>query len=254
MIELDKALEVACAATEQARRIIRDGFTQELRVETKADASPVTEIDCNAEQAIRSVLRAAYPTHGIYGEEFGWENRGAELAWLVDPIDGTASFINGLPFAATLIALCRNDEPLVAVLDLPILERRATAIAGQGAWEGQRRLSVRRDFDPARSIVVHGDFYTFRLAQREELCQRLLAEVKYLRGFTDAYGHYLVASGAAAVMVDPDLAPWDAAAPSLIVAEAGGRVERIPDPGNPEQVTLVSGAPEAVEWVLGQMG
>jgi len=252
MIDLDLALEVAGTAADRAREIIRGGFGHDLSVDTKSDDSPVTKIDRDAEQAIRSILREAYPTHGINGEEFGVEGNGEEFSWLLDPIDGTVSFINGLPFAATLIALCQGNKPVLGVLDLPILERRVTAITGRGAWEGERRLRVRQNFDPKQSIVCHGDFYAFELAGYGELYQRLASQVKYFRSYTDAYGHYLVASGAAAVMVDADLAPWDAAVPSLIVAEAGGRVERLPD-RNPDRITLVSGSPEGVSWVMDQL-
>jgi histidinol phosphatase-like enzyme (inositol monophosphatase family) len=243
-VDLDRALEVALRAAGGARSAILG--RRDAAVEWKADQSEVTAADRSAEQAIRAVIGQAFPDHAIVGEEFGGA-AGQEWTWLVDPIDGTISFVHGLPLYATLIALCRGREPVVAVVDLPGLDRRLHAVQGHGAWEGDRRLQVGAGFDPYADLVARGDRYQFEAAGRLPLYERLERELRLFRTYVDAHGHCLVATGAAALMVDPDLRPWDIAAPSLIVREAGGRVLTLPEPSG--KVTAISGNREAVAWL-----
>jgi histidinol-phosphatase len=127
------------------------------------------------------------------------------------------------------------------------LDRRFQAVQGKGAWEGSRRLEVGRSFDTYADLVARGDRYQFVTAGRLPLYERLDAELRLFRTYADAYGHCLVAAGAAALMVDPDLRPWDIAAPSLIVREAGGRILTLPEPTG--KVTAISGNPEAIAWL-----
>ncbi len=245
--DLHKALHVANQAADAARKVIIAGYRGRIEVSTKADNSPVTEIDQAAEMAVRKVLEGAFPDHSILGEEYGGEAVEG-LCWLVDPIDGTVSFIHHIPMFSTLIALTEGGKPLVAVVDVPMLDRRFTAIVGEGSWDGKKRLHVTPGFLPERSMVCHGDLYAFRAAGRIDLYRTIDEQVTFFRSYTDAYGHCLVASGSASLMVDPDLHVWDVAAPSLIVREAGGRVEIRPD-GDTGLVTLLTGSPEAIDWV-----
>ncbi|HUZ77662.1 MAG TPA: inositol monophosphatase family protein [Chloroflexota bacterium] len=251
-LDVDAALRTANAAADASRRIILRGYarrfeTGTLDVQLKEDATPVTEVDRAAERAIREVIRSAFPDHAILGEEYGGETVPG-YSWLVDPIDGTVSFIHHIPMFATLIALCNGSEPVVSVVDLPMLSQRFHAVAGHGSWEGTRRLQVTPGFEPRRSMVCHGDPYQFRAAGRMELYAQLERRITFYRSYTDALGHCLVADGSAALMVDPDLHAWDVAAPSLIVREAGGQVEFQPDPGT-GLVTMISGSREAVAWL-----
>jgi histidinol-phosphatase len=243
-MDLDRALEVALQAADGARLAIAAECGG--AVEWKPDRSEVTAADRAAENAIRQVIRSAFPEHAIVGEEFGGA-AGQPWTWLVDPIDGTISFVHGVPLYATLIALCHHGQPLVAVVDLPGLDRRLHAIEGRGAWEGSRRLHVSSGFNAHADLVARGDRYQFATAGRLSLYERLDADLRLFRSYADAYGHCLVAGGAAALMVDPDLRPWDIAAPSLIVREAGGRVLTLPEPSG--KVTAISGNPEAIAWL-----
>jgi len=167
----------------------------------------------------------------------------------VDPIDGTISFVHRVPLFATLIALCRAGQPVVAVVDLPGLGRRFHALRGGGAWEGRRRLRVADAFDPATSLACRGNRLQFEHTGRMELYQRLDRELPLFRSYTDAFGHCLVACGSAALMVDPDLRPWDLAAPALLVREAGGLVLELAEPGLDGKVTAVSGSVAALDWM-----
>ena len=231
-----------------ARTAIMDRYSRGFNVTIKADDSPVTEADREAEQAIRRIILADFPGHRIVGEELGAHGEG-ELCWLVDPIDGTISFVHRIPLFATLIALCRGGEPIVAVVDLPALGRRLHALAGGGAWEGSQRLRVDESFDPARSLVCRGDRLQFERTGRLRLYEQLNQELGLCRSYSDAFGHCLVARGSAALMVDPDLRPWDLAAPSLLVREAGGRVIQLPDAGLADKSTVIAGSPAAMAWV-----
>ena len=241
-----EALEVALRAADRARAAIMRRFEGGFNVELKADASPVTEADREAEQAIRDEILAAYPDHSLTGEELGSHGQG-ELGWLIDPVDGTLSFVHRIPLFATLIALCRAGQPILAVVDLPALGRRFHALAGGGAWEGAARLSVAPAFDPAASLVCRGNKLQFEHSGRAELYARLDRELTLCRSYTDAFGHAMVACGSAALMVDPDLRPWDLAAPALLVREAGGSVLELPDPNG--KTTIISGCPAAVDWL-----
>ncbi len=171
-LDIERALEVALSAADVARRVIMRRYAQGFSVATKADASPVTEADREAEQAIREVILRAYPQHRIEGEEFGAQGEG-ELGWLVDPIDGTTSFVHRIPLFATLIALNQGSETLLAVVDLPALGRRFHAVASRGAWEGSQRLSVAEQFDPGSSLVCRGNRLQFEKAGRVALYERL---------------------------------------------------------------------------------
>jgi histidinol-phosphatase len=249
--DVRQALDVAFAAADAARAAIMARWEQGFNVELKADASPVTEADREAEQAIRRVILEAFPKHRVSGEELGDSGEG-DMSWLVDPIDGTISFVHHVPLFATLIALCQSGQPVLAVVDLPGLGRRLHAVSGDGAWEGGRRLHVSEEFDPRRSLVCHGNRFDFESAGRMSLYQRLDREVRLFRSYTDAYGHCLVACGAAALMVDPDLQPWDMAAPSLLVREAGGAVYTAPErTGRAGATFVMSGVPAAVAWAEG---
>ncbi|MDE3076134.1 MAG: histidinol phosphate phosphatase [Chloroflexota bacterium] len=246
-MDLQLALQVANRAADAARKTILARYMGRFSVSAKPDQSPVTEADREAETAIRHIIQQSFPEHAVLGEEFGGQDATGHC-WLVDPIDGTVSFIHHIPMFSTLIALTSDREPLVAVVDLPALNRRFTAIRGQGSWEGKKRLAVPPGFEPARSMVCHGDPYQFRAAGREALYHTLEDRITFFRSYTDALGHCLVAAGSASLMVDPDLHSWDVAAPSLIVREAGGRVALHPD-DDTGLMTMLSGSAEAVEWV-----
>ncbi|MFB1479873.1 inositol monophosphatase [Corallococcus sp. RDP092CA] len=248
-MDLKHASQIAEQAADRSRLVLLEAFGGRREVFIKHDDSPVTDADRAAERAIREVLTAAFPEHGVIGEELGAERTEAEYCWMIDPIDGTVSFINGLPFSSTLIALCRRGVPQVAVVDLPMLGQRVTARVGQGAWLNGRRLSIQEKFSPEQSIVCHSDRYVFELGGYGALYRELEDGLKFFRAYTDAFGHYLVSTGVAAVVVDSAMEVWDAAAPTLIVQEAGGRVVRFKDPNDPNRLLVVSGNPEGVEWV-----
>lgn len=228
--DLKAALAVAGEACDRARAEIMPRFRNvAVAVETKGDGSPVTEADREAERAIRAVIAKAFPNDAILGEEFGvsaglGEDRGGapKRRWVIDPIDGTIAFARGIPLFTTLIALLVDDEPVMGVIDLPAVDDRIGGYRGGGVWRGEERIRVSATEGLKDALVSHGDLFCFDLAGLRPLHDRMAREIGKLRGYTDAFGHLLVLSGAVDAMVDCDLNPWDAAATRVLAAEAGG--------------------------------
>ena len=196
----------------------RDG----LAVERKGDDSPVTVADRETEQLVRERIEAAWPTHGIVGEEFGETRPDADMRWIVDPIDGTKSFIHGVPLYTVLLALEADGEPILGVVHCPPLDETVAAARGLGCqWNGQPcHVSARETIVGAR--IQTTDFGA--LAQmRPQLCAHLLDASQFCRTWGDAFAYLLVATGRAEVALDPEVNLWDTAALRPIVEEAGGR-------------------------------
>lgn len=220
---LSDLLEFAVDLAEKAGEITLRYFQGRFAVETKADASPVTVADREAEAYIRQAIESRFPNDGIVGEEFGEARPEARQRWIIDPIDGTYSFVRGVPLYGVLIGMEREDEPLVGVIHLPALGETVAAAKGEGChWRGQRaRVSnaselgatlcltteLRPEQDPARSAALG----------------RLATAVAAARTWGDCYGYALVATGRADIMVDPRMHVWDCAALLPIIEEAGGR-------------------------------
>ena len=190
----------------------------DLRVETKADLTPVTEADKAAEQAIRDLVAARRPGEGVLGEEQG--DDGGDVRWIVDPIDGTRNYVRGLPIWATLIAFEREGRLDAAVVSSPALGRRWWASRGQGAFAGDEanRIHVSA-VDRLEDGVVSTTEWHHMPAGWAELATRAWVS----RGFGDFWQHCLVAEGAVDVAAEPSLQIWDYSAVQLIVEEAGGR-------------------------------
>jgi histidinol-phosphatase len=221
----EAALEAARAAGAVALR----GFGHGLEVEIKGDGSPVTEADRSAERAAREWIAARFPDDGILGEEHGMERGKAPRRWLIDPIDGTRSFVRGVPLWGSLVALVEGERVLAGAAVFPALGEAIAASPGGGAWWNGARCSVSRVADLVHATVLTTDAVMAvasqapgDLAARREGWQRLAERAAMSRTWGDCYGYLLVATGRAEVMVDPVLAPWDAAALVPIIEEAGG--------------------------------
>ncbi len=215
-------LELALTAAREAGEITLRHFRSGVRVETKSDQSPVTIADREAETHLRRRIEDAFPGHAILGEEFGAAREGGAHRWLLDPIDGTAAFIRGSPLWGVMVALEQDGEPQLGVLHFPALAETVWAARGSGAWwNGQRaRVSAVAQLDAA--TLLYTDPRGFAPVGREDAFQRLRRATKFERTWGDCYGHALVATGRAEIMLDPILHEWDAAALLPILEEAGG--------------------------------
>ncbi len=221
---IDRELELALRLADAADAITVPRYRSSgLQVDEKPDHTPVTEADRAAERALRSLLAAARPDHGVLGEEFGISGTDTEWQWVIDPIDGTMNYVRGIPVWATLIALAHRGRPVVGVVSAPLLHRRWWGGLGIGAFGGGERINVsavsalenaQLSFNALRDFEEHGGHAAMT---------SLLAKVWRVRGFGDFWSHMLVAEGAADVAVEATVKPWDMAAVQIVVEEAGGR-------------------------------
>jgi histidinol-phosphatase len=221
-------LDVALAACDEADAVARQHFRRDLQIETKPDRSFVTQADTAIERLIRERLRDAFPGHGLVGEEFGTESGDASVRWYIDPIDGTHNFIRGVPLFGTLLAVERDGELQAAVMSAPALDERWWAWRAGGAWArnrgvAPRRVSVSGVTSMADAQILYGSGRDIVASGRAPGFDAVLRAAWRERGFGDFWGYALVAEGAAEAMLEVELSPWDAAAPMLLVEEAGGR-------------------------------
>jgi histidinol-phosphatase len=215
----------------------------DLRVDTKADLSPVTDADRAVERALRERIAAERPDDGVFGEEEG--DGGGDVRWILDPIDGTRNFSRGIPVWATLIALERGGEVVCGVVSAPALGRRWWAARGEGAFA---------DGEPIRvsNVRALADAVGFATYARDLVA--LEPHVWHARGLGDFWQHVLVAEGAADAAVDAELALWDYAAVALVVSEAGGRCTAL-DGGPPRpDMQVVSSNGALHDAVLDRLG
>ena len=226
--EVEPRLQLAIAIAQEAGRLTLKYFQQDnYLVERKTDASPVTIADRSAEQLLRERIAAAFPRDGVLGEEFGSISGVSGFNWILDPIDGTKSFISGVPLYGTLIGVEHENQSLLGVVALPPLDAGAYAAVGQGAWKWRGAEQPQPARVSQKSALADG---VLLLSQVDTFAQRgagaafdALQNAAWLtRTWGDCYGYYLVATGRAEVMIDPVLNLWDAAAVKPIVEEAGG--------------------------------
>jgi histidinol-phosphatase len=231
--ELDGWLSLAHDACDAADEIARSHFRRDLEITTKPDRTFVTQADTAIEREIRARIAAAHPDHGLVGEEYGVEDGGATTRWYIDPIDGTHNFIRGVPLFGTLLAVERDGELQAAVLSAPALHARWWARRGGGAWArsiddtAPRRIGVSGIDTLGAAQLLYGSGHEIEASGRAPGFRELLGAVWRERGFGDFWGYALVAEGAAEAMVEVGLKSWDAAAPTVLVEEAGGRVTDI---------------------------
>ena len=218
----ERAVEVASEAARAAGEIALEYYTGRFDVTLKADRTPVTQADREAEQAIIRILRGAFPDHGFLGEEFGVEGR-QDRRFIIDPIDGTKNFIRGIPIWATLIALEEDGDVTAGVVYNPVTRELYSARRGGGAFLNGRPIRVSAVSTLADAQLIHAGLGLVRQTPYWDGIVRLLDGTGRQRGFGDYLGYTLVAEGKAEVYVEVDIKPWDIAPCRLLVEEAGGR-------------------------------
>jgi histidinol-phosphatase len=216
--ELDFAVEVAWRAGRAALAHYQTGIT----AETKPDASPVTAADRGAEAIARQLIAARFPYDSILGEEEGESLAGAARRWIIDPIDGTRTFLRGVPLFGVMIALEEEGVATIGVLHFPALDESVYAARGIGCWWNGRRAAVSQVERVADALILTTDVENIATEGRAPGWDRLRARAGLCRTWGDCYGYALVATGRAEAMLDPVVSLWDAAALAPIIAEAGG--------------------------------
>jgi myo-inositol-1(or 4)-monophosphatase len=206
-----------------AGRLTLGYFQTGIRPDFKADDTPVTVADRKAEELIRARIEKQCPRHAIVGEEYGMnENKEASHRWFIDPIDGTKSFLRGVPLYAVLIGLEIEGAVKVGVAYFPALDEMIAAASGEGCWWNGRRAHASDVSNLKQAVVVFSDVANFAKYGRSEAWERIKQTTYFRAGWGDAYGHLLVATGRADLMLDPIMNVWDCAPFPPILKEAGG--------------------------------
>lgn len=216
-------LEFTRSLAYQAGKISLDFFQKELMPEYKVDHSPVTAADRAVEGFIRGQIEKRYPHHSIVGEEYGEDgNSGNSIRWTIDPIDGTKSFMRGVPLYAVLIGMEVDGVVRVGAAYFPALDEMICAADGEGCWWNEKRAHVSEIDKLEESYVCLTSVREGFTEQQIPIWNRLKEKAYALRGWSDAYGYLLVATGRAEVMVDPIMKIWDCGPFPPIFREAGG--------------------------------
>jgi len=215
---LDTAIDAARAASVP----ILTRFHGSFEVEIKADQTPVTVADREAEQEIRRVIGAAFPDHGIYGEEFGGRQEDAEYLWLIDPIDGTKSFVRGHGMFSTQIALMRRGEIVLGVSNAPLAKECCWAVRGEGAWLDGERLLVSAVSRIEEASISTGNLASLAASPLWEALGRIVTRADRFRGYGDYWHYHRLAAGQLDAVIESDVNVLDIGALSVIVEEAGG--------------------------------
>ena len=216
---VDFSEELARASGDIIMRYFRSGVS----VETKADESPVTIADRQAEETMREMIMRAYPDHGIIGEEFGVHNEGAEYQWVLDPIDGTKSFISGTFLFGTLIGLMKDGQPIVGTINHPVTSHMLIGAGGVTRLNGEvARVSATSELRDA--VLCYTDFIHVGQYQNGIAFQQLMGMTSFNRTWGDCHGYFLVATGTADVMLDPIMNLWDIVALIPVIEGAGGKI------------------------------
>ena len=215
--------EMAVESAHKAGQLAMRYYDGALTVEWKSDHSPVTVADREAEQLLRQTLLGAFPKDGFLGEESGDTPGSSGFRWIIDPIDGTRSFVRGIPVWATLVGLEYKDETIAGVAEVPALGHSYRALRGDGAYRSERRIRVSEVTDMAKAMLFYSSLSWFIKAGRKDAFLDLTLRTERQRGFGDFYGFVLVAQGSGELMVEHGVHAWDVAAIKAIIEEAGGR-------------------------------
>lgn len=202
-------------------KIIKQYFRTEISIDSKSDLSPVTIADKKSEEIMREEIMKQFPDHGIIGEEFGNHNADAEYVWVLDPIDGTKSFICGAPTFGTLIALMKNNKPVLGVINQPVLEEFLIGDNYKTRLNGNA-VMVRGCSRIEDAVLITGDHFNIGKFQDQQRFDELANRVKLYRQWGDCFGYYLLATGFADIVVDPIMSVWDSMSLIPIINGAGG--------------------------------
>jgi histidinol phosphatase-like enzyme (inositol monophosphatase family) len=217
-------VEFAVSLAEASGAVIRRHFRSGVAVIEKPDQSPVTAADREAEQTIRGMIAERHPEHGVIGEEYGADRPEAEHVWVLDPIDGTKSFISGRPLFGTLIALCRAGRPILGIVDHPALGERWVGAAGHPTRHDGREARTRACPALSRATLFASNPHMFENGHGEAAFARVRRQAKLVQYGSDCYHYGLVASGFGDVAIEAHMQIYDYLAAVPVIEGAGGRV------------------------------
>jgi histidinol phosphatase-like enzyme (inositol monophosphatase family) len=203
--------------------VIKQYFRAELVVDSKGDGTPVTIADKKSEMVMREMIQKEFPQHGILGEEFDDYQADAEYQWILDPIDGTKTFVAGVPLFGTLIGLLKNGKPILGVINNPIIDQFLIGANGVTRLNG-KKVQVRLCDSIEAATVLCTSHWSVEKYHDMVAYEKLTRRAKLYRSWGDCYGYYLVATGYADVMLDPAMYPWDLIPLVPIIEGAGGTI------------------------------
>jgi histidinol-phosphatase len=219
---MNELLASALQAAKSAREVILSYYNGEFDIEIKADQTPVTVADRAAERIIRETLSSSFPDHGIFGEEYGADNKNTEYLWLVDPIDGTKSFVKRYGMFSTQIALMHKGEIILGVSCAPAMNELVWATRGGGAHDENGQLHVSKVSDISQASISTGNIQSLAAGDQWSALGRILAKTNRTRGYGDYYHYHRLAAGQLDAIIESDVNILDIAALYVIVTEAGG--------------------------------
>jgi histidinol-phosphatase len=218
----ESLLQAVRECAQLAGSVALSHYRKDLAVEWKGDGSPVTAADRGAEEAVRDWIAARFPDDGVLGEEFGERPGTSGRRWVIDPIDGTKSFVRGVPFWGSLVAVLEGDRVLAGAANFPATGDAIAAAAGCGSWHNGSRTTVSGVAELGAATVLITDDRVFPSTARREAWRRIWDAAAVARTWGDAFGYLMVATGRAEVMVDARIRAWDIACFLPIIEEAGG--------------------------------
>ena len=227
---IKKRFDLALKMAQKAHKNIMYYYKTDVKIQTKEGASPVVTIaDQTTEQILRKMISETFPNDGILGEEFPeTKSNDSEYTWTIDPIDGTLSFIYGVPLFSTMIGLIKNNEAIMGIIHFPVLNETIYAIKGQGTYYSSFRKTkfepthVSKTSQLSEALFCHSGLNYFEDTDSMPLFKKIHSKVKYSRSWGDAFGHMMVAKGDADIMIDSTLSIWDIVPIKVIIEEAGG--------------------------------
>jgi len=217
-------IDLAGRLADASRPILRSYYRRKIDVDIKSDASPVTRADREAEAAIRKLINATFPQHGIFGEEFGKEREDAEYVWVLDPLDGTRAFVTGRPTFGTLIALTRNGAPLLGVIDMPILNDRWIGAVGRPTLLNGEAVKARACGKLGEAYLSASIPLMFDTPEKKQKFDQVQAKARSTTFGGDCYQYGMVATGFLDIVIECSLVEYDYLALTPIVEGAGGRI------------------------------
>jgi len=220
--KMKEFLSTALQAAQAARELILSYYNGDFDIEIKADQTPVTVADRGAEQVIRKTLSSAFPDHGIFGEEYGADNKDTEYLWLVDPIDGTKSFVKRYGMFSTQIALMHRGKLILGVSCAPAMDELVWATRGGGAFDANGQLHISKVGSINQASISTGNIQSLAASTRWNALGRILADTNRTRGYGDYYHYHRLAAGQLDAVIESDVNILDIAALYVIVTEAGG--------------------------------
>lgn len=219
----DRLTGFAETLADESRAILTAAMGRAPKVDIKSDLSYVTETDRRVEERLREMIEREFPEHGIMGEEFGSRDLDADFVWVLDPIDGTAAFVAGIPVFGTLIGVARHGRPWIGVIDHPATDERWVGVSGERAALNGRAIRTRPCGDMATALMTNSNADFFRPAERATF-DALRPKVRYTQYGGSCYAYGVLASGRTDLAIDGGLDPFDIFAPAAVIEGAGGIV------------------------------